>query len=231
MHRVPVPESVVLSMFSVCILFEWWRFGALLLIMFYGMFRPVEPLTAVRANLVLPSDLLKEACERFYLRILKPKTGGRGGAREQYGTIEISWVCNFVSAVFSGRPRSERLWPASAVAFRRRWDRLLSVLGIPSRLYTPGGLRGGGAVRHFELHRDLPRLMWDMRLQNVTTLNHYLQEVVSSTSICSIPFASRSKLTFFQNAAQPLAEAAGILLKSKCDKSFRKLLATLTFET
>ena len=97
----------------------------------------------------LPSVLLKEACERFYFRVLKPKTGGREGAREQYGTIEISWVCYFVSAVFSDGPRSERLWHASAVALRRSCGGLLSVLGILLRLYTPGRRRGGGAVRHF----------------------------------------------------------------------------------
>ena len=51
--------------------------------------------------------------------------------------------------------------------------------------------------RTVEMHRDLLRLVSDIRAQNVSTLNHYLQKGVLSTLVSSTPLASRSSKDMF----------------------------------
>ena len=47
----------------------------------------------------------------------------------------------------------------------------MSTLGIEPGLLTPGGLRGGGAVEHYERVENISNLMWKMRITCTTPLD------------------------------------------------------------
>ena len=70
-------------------------------------------------------------------------------------------------------------------------------LGVPLRLFTPGGLRGGGAVAAFLNGTHIADILWKMRLKHQTTLEHYLQEVSAAGSLNSLSETSRSRISMF----------------------------------
>eukprot|EP00439_Symbiodinium_sp_Y106_P053069 s4869_g7.t1 len=72
------------------------------------------------------------------------------------GYLSIAW-----ELVSSLQP-DEFLWPASAAAYRYRWDFLLRHLDVP-RGVTPG------------------EIQWSMRLKHIAALEHYLQAFAVST--------------------------------------------------
>jgi hypothetical protein len=227
-HRVPVPEEVMLAMFSNAVLRGWYVFAALLGIMFYGTFRPIEVVGSLRANLILPVDILKNSFEVLFLRVLKPKSGLRGGAREQYGSVRVPWLIEFVHEVFNSLSPQGNLWPHHPRYFNTKWTKLLALLDIPKGLFTPGGVRGGGAVWHFQTFRDIHRLLWDMRLQNQTTLEHYLQEVAVGTSLTKLSAESRKRVANLSSAAPALAKALSVhLSKGSGGRSFREVLCSI----
>ena len=105
-----------------------------------------------------------------------------------------SWV-RLLERAFGDLPQDVRLYPHSAHTYRNRWDKLLTALRIPSGSgFTPGGLRGGGAVHAYEDDVAIPDIMWRMRLKDVTSLAHYLQEVAVLMSLRSLPPDSQLRL-------------------------------------
>ena len=92
------------------------------------------------------------------------------------------------------------IYSGSASAFRRRWDKILEVLLIPTSAHlTPGSLRGGGAVRAWRNGMDLPQLMFKMRLKQQSTLESYLQEVAADLVLPSLPQGSRNRIAAASN--------------------------------
>eukprot|EP00971_Amphidinium_carterae_P073189 1447285-Amphidinium_carterae.1 len=59
-HRTPMPEPVLKSMVALALAFRWYRTGALLALIFYGILRPGEVAHATRLHLLLPRDHLLE---------------------------------------------------------------------------------------------------------------------------------------------------------------------------
>ncbi|CAE8581541.1 unnamed protein product [Polarella glacialis] len=119
--------------------------------------------------------------------------------------------------------RTERLWPFSQSAYRRRFDKLLSLVGV-TRYYTPGGLRGGGAVRDFVINGDIANLMWKMRIRSQSTLAHYLQEVVTEQSLLRLPTSSRDIFKLLARIFPALRLVAIASLKAGCAKPLVQVL-------
>ena len=144
-----VPEK---AMCSLSMAWGWRRWVCATLICFYGCCRIGEVLRALRSDLLLPRDLLLDDHRCF--RRLEPKTRGCG-ARVQHTTLELPpHICIFIHDICYGLPRSAGLYYGSHSVYRRRWDRLLLVLGIAQTFHlTPGSLRGrssgGLSSRHF----------------------------------------------------------------------------------
>ena len=65
---------------------------------------------------------------------------------------------------------------------------------IPMSKYTPASLRGGGCCYAYEQDSRISNLMWRMRLASMATLKHYLQEVVATASLISLPPETRHDL-------------------------------------
>ena len=147
---------------------------------FYGISRPGEVIREVRKNLILPSDLLEDGKSLCYLRLIDPKSRRRGRGRLQHLSLTDEAFIRFLERHYRNQVEDFPIYGGSASAFRRRWDRILSVLLVPtSSNLTPGSLRGGGAVWAWRNGMDLPQLMFKMRLKQQSTLESYLQEVTA----------------------------------------------------
>ncbi|CAE8698700.1 unnamed protein product [Polarella glacialis] len=182
--------------------------------------RSVEPLVATREDVVLPSDMFSSCTGKLFVRINNPKTAKRGNARVQHGSV----CSESVEAVVGPLHRTERLWPFSQSAYRRRFDKLLSLVGAAKNYYTPGGLRGGGAVRDFVINGDIANLMWKMRITSQSTLAHYLQEVVTEQSLRRLPDSSRDILKLLARIFPALRLVAIASLKAGCAKPLVQVL-------
>ena len=69
----------------------------------------------------------------------------------------------------------ELLYPGSPHVFKRRWDRLLALLGVgKEQKLTPASLRTGGAIAAFRAGVSISDLLWRMRLRSSVTLEYYL---------------------------------------------------------
>ena len=179
-HRAPLPSSILRAMVVVALHWRWWRFSGCLLACFFGILRPGEFLKATRRDMVLPRDLIGEDRSVIFLRISEPKSRFRGRGRVQHASIHEPGVVSFLQRVFGRLNGDEKLYDISAGSFRRRWDCILQHLNI-SRLLriTPGSLRAGGAIFEYRRGTDLTKLLWRMRLKQLSTLESYVQEVAS----------------------------------------------------
>ena len=195
-HRRPVCQSLLLAIVGVGVGWGWLRFGAVLLLMFYAGCRPVEPLEALRIHLVLPSDMMTSE-PRAYLKIVNPKSGRRGGARQQHASVSHSDVVSILSRVFGGLDWQAPLWPGSVSSFRRRWDAACARLGLRKGFVTPGGVRGGAACFFFKQGSSIQDVMWRLRVLNHTTLSHYLQEVVADSTLSEVSAEARQRIALF----------------------------------
>ena len=193
-HRPPAPEPLVRAMAALSIAWGWPNVATVILVGFYGLLRIGEVLSARRLHLLTAIDMMEDM-GRFYLRIEAPKTRRRG-PRVQYTTVDEATTVKLVEALWQPLQQDQRLCCFSASAFRRRWDALVSALGLEKHhRMTPGSLRGGGAVWSHRRGDHITDIMWKMRLQNVRTLTFYLQE---TTAMSLLPSLNPTKRTTIQ---------------------------------
>ena len=178
-HRTPMPEVVLQAIVGIALALHWRRWAAVTLANFYAVARPGELLHARRRNVLTPSDLLEPEHDWIYVRVEKPKSRRRG-AKVQHVKLCEPQVVKFLEMTWRDLGANELLYPGSPGVFRRRWDRILKILGIPTSLgLTPASLRAGGAVAAFRKGTAVNDLLWRMRLQSVATLEFYLQEMAA----------------------------------------------------
>ena len=194
-HRTPIPAALVRAMMTVALHWHWFRFSAALGCVFFGMARPGEVLGATREAPVLPSDLMIPGANTAYLKIHEPKGWRRGKGRIQHTSFSDPDAVLCAEMVFGNLPATSKLFPGSHGAFRRRWDAILTSLGVVNRAsLTPGGLRGGGAVAAFQGGDELTKILWKMRLKHLATLESYLQEVTAETCLSKQPSQTKQRI-------------------------------------
>lgn len=195
-HRTPVPEPLMKALCCTAWMYDWKRWCGVLLLSFYGVARVGEVLHCRRSDLLLPSDLLNETGEdSAYLLLRQSKTMHRQAARIQHLKIESSTAVRLLNYVFKDCEKDSFLYDGSAGVFRKRWDFLLSQLGVDSSLHvTPGGLRGGGAVECYRKGMHIADLVWRMRLKQISTLESYLQEVAAMSLLTDLTPQSRRSI-------------------------------------
>ena len=191
-HRRPIPLSMLNSMVTLCVLWGWKRVASVILIAFHGCTRPGEVLRAKRSALMLAEDVGGKTGDPCFLKIIKPKPGRRGMGRVQHAKIRDAQVASFLSRVFVDVNPHELLYPGSSASFRTRWNLLLVKLKIPSSLgLTPGCLRAGGTVELYVRGMPIMDILWALRLKNLETLQHYLQEISTQITLIDLPMESR----------------------------------------
>ena len=194
-HRRPLPELLFKAMFSIAMCWRWKRFAATLLLAVEGIARIGEVLQATREDLVLPSDVFDNSRPVAFVRVKKPKTFRRGKGRVQHLKISNEQVIKVLERIFGPLDFSLRLFPHSASAFRRRWEKILDTLAVPkTQRPTPAGVRGGGAILAYKRGEPIQDIMWRIRLVSQSTLESYLQELAAESLLAKLPEHCRSKI-------------------------------------
>ena len=195
-HRRPLPLAMVQAMAVLALRWGWRRVAAVILITFHACARPGEVLRASRRHLVLPEDIGDVLGSPCFLKISRPKPGRRGLGRVQHAKIRDAQVSKFLSDTFRSCIGSEYLYPGSGGAFRTRWNTLLRVLGVPGHFhFTPGCLRAGGTVYLYKQGTPIMDILWMLRLKNLETLQHYLQEISTEVTMIDLPVEAKSLIS------------------------------------
>ena len=107
---------------------------------------------------------------------------------------------------------------------RARFNDLLRLANLPvgevmttgstDKGYVLASLRAGGATHKFEQRRDIATVAWDLRVDNVKTLEHYLQEVQSATALARLSDRTRKRVQLFADTAAETVEKAIVLLNA-----------------
>jgi hypothetical protein len=152
--------------------------------------------------------VLYDPVDRLYLKIEAPKSQHRGGSFTQHIRVLGELEVGFCEQILAALPASSRLYPFSDSTFRKRWDAILARLGVPLRMgFTPASLRAGGTVHAYNTGTAVADLLWRLRLQHQKTLNHYLQEVATATSLREIDTNARLVIADAAALFQPLLHA------------------------
>lgn len=179
-HRPPIPEGLV-----KCLVTAGWRLGwrawcGVTLLAFYGAGRVGEVLRCSRGDLVFPVDMLDSGFSGIYLCLKRFKSLGRQPAKVQHMQILDGRAVKLLGKIFKDYPAEALLYAGSPSAFRRRWDFLLTLCEVPSKLnLTPGGLRGGAAAWLYKRKTPVADIVWRLRLRSQSTLESYLQETAA----------------------------------------------------
>ena len=210
----PVPAIVLLAMQAVSILWGWWDLSRCLGLAFLGLLRPGELLQLTRRDLVLPEQALNPT-HRLFVNIPHSKTSTRG-ARHQHVRLDDSTLVPFVSALWASASDEHQLLGLSAYHFRKRWDQLLSFLGVPHSQgtgLTPAGLRAGGATYYFTELENIEFVRWKGRWLSSRMLEIYLQETAALNVLPSLSPAARGRVARFAAASGDLIRAATLSLQ------------------
>ena len=166
-HRVPLPEPLLRAIVAVTWLTGYKRFAWAAMLAYFGLGRIGEVLRTQRSDLLLPHEDLWEQGQAAYLRLGATITATRGRARIQHLKIVDPMAINLLSRAFGDLEKKEFLFPKSPAAFRYRWDKILTSLSIDRSLrLTPGGLRGGGAVKAYRDGVPISEIQWLMRMKH-----------------------------------------------------------------
>ena len=118
-------------------------------------------------------------------------------------------VIERLTQVFEGLHPLEHLYPGSPAHFRSRWDRVLAALGVPATAgFTPGSIRGGGAVAAYNALVPMTDILWQMRLRSITTLEHYIQEVAALGALADLPPDTKDRIRLCSRCLPLVAPAA-----------------------
>ena len=191
-HRTPVPESLMQAMCVLAWNLEWYSWVGATLLAFYGAGRLGEVLRCNREDLVLPFDVLEQGADALFLRLRSFKSKMRQPAKIQHMKITDPAAVKLLIRIFTELDYDEPLFSSTPYQYRKRWDALLALLGVPKSCgVTPGGLRGGAAVYHYKKGKPIQDLLWLLRLRSVSTLESYLQEVAALNCFATLPHSVR----------------------------------------
>eukprot|EP00438_Fugacium_kawagutii_P022811 Skav208203 [mRNA] locus=scaffold2026:167899:172464:+ [translate_table: standard] len=184
-HHVAMPIQVLVAVISVAWTWGWAKEAAIFALAWGALLRIGEIFQAVRADLILPSDI-EGTISYILLRIREPKTRFRA-ARHQAGKVEQPDLIEVIRIGFQDVPPVERLWPLSPSTLRHRLSRILERLCLPCqpgdfpKPLTLASFRPGGATWLIVACEDASLVQRRGRWVSGKTMECYLQEVAAST--------------------------------------------------
>lgn len=185
--RHPASVDQTQALISGALSWDWWRVALLIWIAYHCLLRPIGFL-----NLRWQDIRILESFNVAVVVILKPKTR-HTAARRQHVIVDDPFLFQVLS-VFK-----EKCLPGGLVGqlsynqFYRRLAALLQALGIP-QLLSPFSFRAGGATQHWLTVRDFQSLRLRGRWVIVRSLEHYIQECISSLQEEDLAFEVRQKI-------------------------------------
>jgi len=187
--RPPVPEELLLAVAVVFVLYGWHRSAILLLVGHHAMLRPAEMGRIRRGHLCLPSDF-GGVPGRGALSIAESKTATRA-SRIQSVILDDPTIVEALESLWCNANTHACMCPGGVSGLGARFAHAKDVLGLRSSPYTLGGLRGGGAVAHFQRHQNLGLLQFRGRWETQRSLQHYLQEGFGLLQFARLPSDAR----------------------------------------
>jgi len=127
--------------------------------------------------------------------LTKTKTASRG-ARLQSAVIRDKPLLRALTLVCGGLPANVAICPGGVRGFTQRFDLLARALRIDD-LFSPGGLRGGGAIHFFAHTPNLGELQFAGRWEASSSLRHYLQHVLSVEAWLDMSAVAKQRALFW----------------------------------
>ena len=217
-HHVAAPFQVCLAMLTTCLLWGWTRTAGAIAFCFGGLLRPGEMISAVRRQLLLPSDVAQSTSYAL-LSILEPKTRFRA-ARHQYAKVDIPDLLRVLEVAFAKVGGSGKLWPFSGQTLRSRFQTILKAIGLPIANYNGmkpldlGSLRAGGATWLMQTTESSDFVQRRGRWINGRVMNIYLQETTALQYLKGLPTASIDRVMSLAQAFPEILEKAEIFTNS-----------------
>ena len=197
-HHPALPLSILLALLSVALMWGWPVEAAIIGLTWSGILRIGETMIATRGDLILPQDSAP-GVNFALLRIRTPKTRGRA-ARHQAARIDPPDIVALLSATFASWPEDKKLWGWSAATLRKRFNALLSSVGLPvhtvkgKRPFSLGSLRPGGATFLLLQCEDAEHVRRRGRWVTAKVCEIYLQEVLYTTYTEKLSGQVRAKI-------------------------------------
>ena len=207
-HHPSLPLSVMCGMVTVALTWGWPYEAAIIMLTWAGLLRIGEALSAFRKDLVLPLDT------SFLLLVIRaPKTRGRS-AKHQAARIDQTDIIRFLTAMYGKVPKDTKLWPFSASTLRKRFQKLLTALYLPTtrtstcRPFDLGSLRPGGATWLLHQVEDAALVQRRGRWLSGRVMEIYLQESFVSTYIRGLEPKIRARVELCSGAFATTIERA-----------------------
>ena len=197
-HNAALPQSILVAIVGLALLWGWCREGALFALGWTGVLRIGEIFGARREDLILPRDAAP-GVQFALLKIKLPKTRGRA-ARHQSARVEPSDVVALLDATFAHLLPSEFLWDRSPSALRKRFSVLQAALGLDGGRgkaglpYSLSSLRPGGATYWLQATEDAEYVRRKGRWLSTRVLEVYLQETTFATYTQKMSGVSQSRV-------------------------------------
>lgn len=170
-HHRAMPVQVLLAVLATCLVWGWTA---------------ILPCAGECCREVVSCLALIGGTSSFLIKIMEPKTRFRAARRqssklEPPDLIQVAWM-----GIGKLMPR-ERIWPSSPSTLRHRLDKVLSKLGLPTKMVnkqkplTLASFRPGGAIYLIGLTESSELVRRRGRWISLKVMDIYLQEVAAST--------------------------------------------------
>ena len=199
-HHVAMPFQVLMALLTTCLLWGWNNVGGILALGWGAFLRAGEAISAVRKQLLLPSDV-GGSINFCLVSIMEPKTR-HVAARHQAAKLDIPDLLQLVEVVFSKMEPHQRIWPHSGQTLRLRLKTLMQAIGLPtertrsSKPLDLGSLRAGGATWALMMTEDAELIRRRGRWISAKTMEIYIQELTATTFLNSLDHKVKEKVLF-----------------------------------
>eukprot|EP00435_Cladocopium_sp_Y103_P043632 s2722_g12.t1 len=215
-HHPAMPLSIMTALCAVAITWGWPYEAAVIMLSWAGIMRIGEVISATRSDLVLPVDTAP-GTSFMLVMIRQPKTRGTA-ARHQAARVDQTDIIRFLSAMFASSPKEAKVWPFSAATLRKRFQKLLEALRLPSvrsgkvRPFDLGSMRPGGATWLLNQVENSEIVRRRGRWVTAKTMEIYLQESFVSTFLQTLDQRTRTRIQLCSGGfAAVLERAIGFL--------------------
>ena len=197
-HHVAMPPPILVALLTTALLWGWPLVAGCLAIGFGGLLRPGEITSAVRCDLLLPSDV-GASIQYCLLSIREPKSRYTY-ARHQSAKVDSWDLLEVIQLAFADLQPHQRLWPFGPQTLRTRFKALLTALGLPSESSTSlrcldlGSLRAGGATFVIQTTENTDLCRRRGRWANFRMMDIYVQETMALQYLKLIPDATRLRV-------------------------------------
>lgn len=191
-HRDPAPPIAAKAAIAVAAAWGWHRVAALMWVMFHGLLRPGESGELKVGDFkFFPGDTPEEV-GNYVLIIREPKTARRY-AKKQHVVLDEPALVSYLKWCLAGRGEDEYFYGMSNSTFVDRVSRILKKLGLDD-LFTPAGLRTGGATHEWVRRRNFDQLRLRGRWMNAKTLESYIQESITQIALGNLAERDKKRL-------------------------------------